>query len=239
MSNDKAKHLDEIAVAYDPSDPALFFDYWFKRFEADAVRPWMNMENVLELGGATGESASLIAHDCRKYTVVEGSPVNCEILRHRLPRVEVIEKFWEDYVPSEKFSDIILFETLEHYSDPVSLLARCATWLQPGGRIHISVPNGESLHRRVAVKMGLQQTALELNENDVRQGHLRNYSRTLLENDVNRAGLKAIYSCGLFLKIVPNYMMLSWDEELLRGINALASDRIQDAAELFFVCEVE
>ena len=237
VKNAKAEELDEIAAGYDPSNPHQFFDYWFKRFEAEAVQPWIVGENVLELGGATGESASLLQQECKKYVVVEGSPFNCEVIRRRLPSVEVIEAFWEDYVPQEQFTDIILFETLEHYSDPISLLERCKGWLTDNGRVHISVPNGNSLHRQVAVKMGLQSDPLELNDNDVSQGHLRNYSSISLKADIEAAGLRVVHERGLYLKLVPNSMMLSWNEKLLRGINDLAKNRMDEAAELFMVCE--
>ena len=237
MQDSRSKQLDEIANGYDPSNPAEFFDYWFKRFEAKALAPWLKGSNVLELGGATGESAFLISPHCDRYVVVEGSPFNCEVIKKRLPKVEVIEAFWEDYQPESLFTDIILFETLEHYSDPVSLLDRCRKWLTPDGRIHVSVPNGESLHRQVAVKMGLQSSATEVNSNDAKQGHLRNYSVRTMTDDLHAAGLKIVFSRGLYLKLVPNSMMLNWNEELLWGINAIAESRIDDSAELFFVCE--
>ncbi len=237
MNDDRSEKLDKIANGYDPSNPAEFFDYWFKRFEAQAVAPWLHGKSVLELGGATGESAFLISPNCENYLIVEGSPLNCEVIKRRLPKVEVIEAFWEEFKPASKFSDVILFETLEHYSDPVSLLKRCSEWLQENGRIHISVPNGESLHRRVAVAMNLQSSATEVNQGDIAQGHLRNYTVQTIVNDIESAGLKIIYSRGLFLKLVPNSMMLEWNKELLSGINTIAEDRIQDSAELFFVCE--
>ena len=239
VNDNKSEELDKIANGYDPSNPSEFFDYWFKRFEADAVKPWLRGENVLELGGATGESAFLISPFCERYLIVEGSPFNCEVISRRLPSVEVVEAFWEDFQPEMQFSDIILFETLEHYSDPVSLLQRCARWLRPNGRIHVSVPNGESLHRRVAVAMGMQSSPTEVNQNDSNQGHLRNYSISTLTSDVAAAGLKVVYSRGLYLKLVPNSMMLEWNEELLRGINEIAEHRIEDAAELFLVCEIK
>lgn len=238
MDAERVGELDRIARGYDPSNPAEFFDYWFKRFEAEAVQPWLAGRQLLELGGATGESAMLISPYSDRYVIVEGSPVNCEMIRRRLPHVDTVECFWEEYQPNEVFSDVILFETLEHYSDPVSLLARCAKWLAPNGRIHVSVPNGESLHRRVAVHMGLQPSSVHLTDGDRLQGHLRNYSLTTLRADISAAGLRCVHERGLFLKVVPNRMMLDWSEDLLWGINRLAADRIEDAAELFVVCEL-
>lgn len=237
MIDKKSAELDKIASNYDPSNQAEFFDYWFKRFEAEAITPWLHGENVLELGGATGESAFLISPLCKKYMIVEGSSLNCEVIKRRLPAVEVVQEFWEEFTPESKYSDIILFETLEHYSDPVSLLKRCSKWLTENGRIHISVPNGESLHRRVAVAMKLQLSAAEVNQNDIKQGHLRNYSVETMTSDIKSAGLKIIFSRGLFLKLVPNSMMLEWSRDILNGINSIAESRIGDSAELFFVCE--
>jgi SAM-dependent methyltransferase len=239
VSKKKSEELDKIANGYDPSNPSEFFDYWFKRFEADALKPWLYGKNVLELGGATGESAFLISPSCEHYLIVEGSRINCEIIQQRIPKVKVVEAFWEDFQPDSLFSDIILFETLEHYSDPVLLLERSRKWLTPNGRIHISVPNGESLHRQVAVAMGMQSTPTEVNPGDMSQGHLRNYSLDTLTSDVVSAGLKIVYSRGLFLKLVPNAMMLQWNQELLYGINAISERRIADAAELFLVCEAQ
>ncbi len=237
MSEAQVNELDEIARSYDPSDPTKSFDYWFKRLEADAVLPWLAGGEVLELGGATGELTSLLVDSVDSYTIVEGSSVNVAVLRERLPSVHVIEGLWEQYEPERTFTDIVLFEALEHYDVPVRLLERCATWLEPGGRIHISVPNGNSLHRQVAVEMGMQPEPTTLNDSDRAQGHLRNYTTETLTADIQAAGLRVVHSRGLFLKLVPNRMMLDWNEELIRGIDALARTRTEIAAELFFVCE--
>jgi SAM-dependent methyltransferase len=237
VANRQIEDLDRIAEGYDPSDPSKSFDYWFKRFEADAISPWLAGSSILELGGATGELTSLLCGDVDRYTVVEGSRLNAAVLRDRLPSVTVVEGLWEEYEPADSFSDIVLFEALEHYVDPVSLLERCSGWLDPGGRIHISVPNGQSLHRRVAVAMGSQSTPEELVESDRAQGHLRNYSLAALTADVEAAGLRVVHARGLYLKLVPNRMMTTWPEDLVRAINSLAADRPEEAAELFVVCE--
>ena len=60
---------------------------------------------------------------------------------------------------------------LEHVEKPVALLSRAATWLAPGGRLLVDVPNGLSLHRMVGVKMGLLKEPCELNQRDLDLGH--------------------------------------------------------------------
>lgn len=236
---DKGAVLDEIATRYDPSDPAQCFDYWFKTLEARAGRRWLNGRNVLELGGATGQLTSLMCVGTQRYTLVEGSHLNCIRLRERLADVDVIESFWEDYTPTEQFSDIILFGALEHYSDPVELLARCAGWLEPGGRILISVPNGRSLHRQVGVQMGLLTDPLELVDADRIQGHLRNYDVDLMRQHITAAGLRVVHHEGLFMKLAPNRLMLDWPPELVLAIDDVAKQYPEVAAEIFMVAEVD
>lgn len=234
MSNEK---LDQIAETYDPSDPTRHFDYWFKRFEAQVFTKWSVGRRFLELGGATGESSMLLSEGSDRYVIVEGSKLNVDLLTRRLPRCQVVHAMWEEFVTDELFSDIILFETLEHYHDPVSLLQTCKRWLEPGGRVHLSVPNGHSLHRQVGVKLGLMESPTDLIGSDVAQGHLRNYSLDSLRADVLEAGLAVVHEQGLFLKLVPNSMMLEWKPELIWAINELAKDRPHESAELYMVCE--
>lgn len=234
VSNEK---LDQIAEGYDPSDPTRYFDYWFKRFEAKVFASWSVGRKFLELGGATGESSSLLSERADRYVIVEGSTFNVNLLTKRLPHCEVVHAFWEEFVTEELFTDIILFETLEHYHDPVSLLQTCRRWLEPGGRIHLSVPNGLSLHRQVGVELGLMKSPTDLIDSDTAQGHLRNYSLESLRADVRQAGLEVVHEQGLFLKLVPNSMMLDWKPELIWAINELAKDRPHESAEIYLVCE--
>ena len=58
-------------------------------------------------------------------------------------------------------------------AEPVQLLRWVRTWLQPTGRLHVVVPNADSLHRRVGVAMGALGRVDELSERDRRFGQLR------------------------------------------------------------------
>jgi hypothetical protein len=87
--------------------------------------------------------------------------------------------------------------------------------------------------------MGLLDQATDLNASDKAQGHLRNYTLDHLQRDVSEAGLRVVHQRGLFLKLVPNSLMLEWDPKLLWAINELAYARPHEAAEIFLVCESE
>jgi trans-aconitate methyltransferase len=218
VSTAKTELLDGIAERYDPTDAATEFDYWLKRLQADAVEPWVRGAAALELGCATGELTALLAPRCAAYDVVEGSARNIAAARQRVPGARYHHSLWEDFVPDGRYSDVIAFNALEHVEDPVGLLRSAGAWLEPGGRIHVAVPNALSLHRLIGVEMGLQPDPVSLTEADRAQGHHRNYTIDALLADLCAAGLHVLHWEGVFLKLLPNRQMVGWDPALITAI---------------------
>ena len=62
---------------------------------------------------------------------------------------------------------------LEHVDNPVLLLEKMKTWINPKGKIIIIVPNKESVHRQLAVTMGMQPELDTLGARDKLVGHQR------------------------------------------------------------------
>ncbi len=235
-ASDRRNRLDGIAQVYDPSNPHEHFDFWLKRLEAETVADRIRGTHAIELGCATGESTALLAPLFDKYSVVEGSAHNIEIARQRCPWVEFEHALWEEFQPKDRqFSDAILFGALEHAESPVDVMMLAASWLAPGGLIHIMVPNGLSLHRLVGVEMGLQPDPLRLTEADLAQGHMRNYTLDGILADVRSAGLHVVDWKGIFLKVLANRQMLSWEWPLIHALHAVAQRLPEHAAELY-VC---
>lgn len=72
------------------------------------------------------------------------------------------------------------------------------------GVILCAVPNSHSLHRQIAVKMGILENENSLNETDIKNGHRRVYNYNSLKNDFFAAGLKIKFSGGYWLKPLSN-----------------------------------
>jgi len=66
---------------------------------------------------------------------------------------------------------------LEHVEDSVEVLSDVRAW---GKRLIMLVPNALSIHRLVAVEMGLLEAPDAFNELDQRLGHRRVYHPDLL-----------------------------------------------------------
>ena len=185
------------------------------------------------MGCATGELTSLLVEGTGDYHVVEGSMRNIEVARTRAPAAVFHHALFEDFEPPKPFSDILLVCALEHVEDPVDILRRAARWMEPAGRIHIVVPNAESLHRYVGVSMGMLGTIKDLSESDVRIGHRRVYDVGALVADVRDAGLETLHWQGIFLKIVSNRQMLGWDPALITALDDVATRFPANASELY------
>lgn len=241
MSGDQAGHanlteeLETIAGRYDPSDSSQEFDFHLKRVQAEAIRSMLIGTAVLELGCATGELSGLVAPGLDHYEIVEGSSKNVEASRPRVPDAIFHCSLWEEFETDTRFSDILIVCALEHVDEPVPLLQRSSRWLAPGGRIHVIVPNADSLHRMVGVEMGLIPERTAPSESDLRIGHRRVYTIDTLTRDIEDAGLSVLHWEGLFLKVLANSQMLDWDLDLIRALAVVGRRFPGNCAELYAV----
>ena len=233
QSRSETERLDRIAATYDPSNPDEEFDYFLKRLHREVVGPWLLGARVLEMGCSTGELTSLLSPLAKEYHVVEGSQKNIDVAKRRVPTGTYFHSLWEDFTPNTEYSDIVLSNALEHAREPVPLLERLRDWLGADGRIHIVVPNSESLHRHVGVAMGMLESSTALSESDLRIGHYRVYSIETLLADVRAAGLLPRHWQGIFLKVLSNRQMLGWNWELIHALHEVGQRLPAHCAELY------
>jgi trans-aconitate methyltransferase len=233
----ETERLEEVAHRYDPSNPAEEFDYHTKRLHVGVIGPWLRGDRVLEMGCATGELTSLMAPSAEAYEVVEGSPKNVAVASDRVPGVRFHTSLWEEFTPTELYSDILHVCALEHVVDPVEVLARARGWLRPHGRLHVIVPNSDSLHRYVGVELGVLATRKELSASDHRIGHRRVYDIDELRTDIRAAGFRVVHWQGILLKVLSNQQMLGWDFELIEALNEVGQRFPTQCAELYAVAE--
>jgi SAM-dependent methyltransferase len=232
-SQDLRRSLDEIAHRYDPSDPSEEFDFYLKRLHLEVAGPWITGDHILEVGCATGELASLLRPLAKSYSIVEGSEANIEKTRERVPDARFHHCLWEEFAPSDRFSDIVCFNALEHAARPVQLLERMRAWLEVGGRLHVVVPNARSLHRLIGVEMGMIPTIDSLNESDRRIGHFRVYDIDTLRRDLFAGGFGIAHWQGLFLKMLSNRQMLEWNWDFIHALHIVGQRFPENCAELY------
>jgi trans-aconitate methyltransferase len=215
----------------------LDFDKRLIRFRFETLRPYLKGSDGLELGPAEGQMTRLLLDYFASLTVVDGSSA----LLAQIPdsgSLTKVHSLFEDFVPDRTFTTIVMEHILEHVDRPVDLLKRARSWLAPAGRLLAGVPNGHSIHRLVAVKMGLLTDPCELNPRDRALGHRRVYTPETFKADIEAAGLRIVTRGGVFFKPLSNQQIEShWTEEMVRGFYELGNDFPDLAAELYAVCE--
>lgn len=223
------KHLEEIAKNYHLQGeyPDMFIEAICQKYEINWLKEHISYTaKVLDLG--LGDGLFLEAfHDHPDFTILEGSELLAEFGTKKIesqgwhPRV--IHTFFENYEPSEQVDVIIASHVLEHVSNPLQILDLCRKWLKNGGKLIVIVPNKESLHRRLGVKMGLQRELDDLSPRDHAVGHLRVYSLATLAEQIANSGYRITEERGFFTKSLANSQMLHLSPEVIYGLCELSS----------------
>lgn len=214
----------------------LDFDKRLIRFRYLSLKRHIQPGSCLELGPAEGEMTQFLVKDVEKLTVVDGAGELLDKIPD-YPGLVKVNSLFEDFETDEKYDTIVMEHILEHVDDPVALLKRVRNWLSPAGKLLIGVPNGNSIHRLVAVKMGLLKHHCDLNGRDVALGHRRVYTSETLQNDILEAGFHPIEIGGVFFKPLSNQQIQdNWSEEMIQGFYELGKDFPEYAAELYAVC---
>ena len=215
----------------------LDFDRKLIHYRYKTIKKHIKGPFGLELGSAEGEMTQYLIDDFEHLTSVDGSNELLKLIPYYENHTK-IHSFFEDYKPEKKFNTIIMEHILEHVDNPIEIMQLAKKWLEEDGVMLLGVPNALSIHRLVAVKMGLLKTPDELNARDHALGHQRVYSMTTFLKDIEKAGLKVIEKGGVFFKPLSNAQIENnWNEEMIEGFYELGKDFPENAAELYVVCQ--
>lgn len=223
MSEKEIQHLESITPFYEEGDP---MDELLIEREIDIIRRACEdySKRALEVGCGNGYSTQRLAEIFPRLEIIEPSKGNIELLRRRMPHAECHNVLLEDFEPSGKFDYIFFLNVIEHIEDPIASLVQLARLLNDEGLIFISAPNCMSLNRRAGYRMGLLPSYDTLAPKDLRVGHRRLYTKKMLEDHCDQAGLRVIDLKGLYLKPLSEKQMIELGNEVIRAFLALGED---------------
>ncbi len=168
--------------SFDPGNEKVTYT-WLLRFTKEA-------HSILEIGCSTGFfSRHLVARGCR-VVGVELDPtaaIKAQLVCQRII-VGDIETTNVQAQVNEKFDAVILGDVLEHLQSPGALLTHIReSWLTPGGRVALSVPNsGHWIFRREVLRGRFPYRQYGLFD----QNHLRFFTRASLRALIVDSGYK-------------------------------------------------
>lgn len=178
-------------------------------------------QSLLELGLGHGITATTFAPHFKRHVVIDASPAVIANFRQRYPRakIEIVESYFEIFETPDKFDVIVFGYILEHVDNPVLILKHFRKFLNPNGRMFVTVPNAEVLNRKLGHLAGMLPDMQQLSEHDLLLGHKRYYTVQSLTKDVEEAGYIVKRMEGIYLKPLTTSQMLS----------LMLDDRIIDA----------
>jgi len=231
------ERLKKVAKKYSPSEGEIEFN--MINYRLDTMIPYLKGPKIFEMGCSTGAMTRRLAKKFSNLTVIDGSKNYIDYVRKlvKAKKVKFINSLFEDFKTEEKFDDIILANALEHVKNPVVVLKKAKSWLKKNGRVHIIVPNAESLHRRIGQKMGIIKKLISFNENDRKVGHRRVYIKKTLQKDVERAGLRVVKKQGIFLKPLSYFQMSGLDKIFLDALYEIGKELPDYCSTIYFICK--
>jgi 2-polyprenyl-3-methyl-5-hydroxy-6-metoxy-1,4-benzoquinol methylase len=214
--------LDRLADDYYLNDKVVdhHIEHWMQLASVPRILGQIAPSSrVLTMGHGNGLLTDVMIERGIDLELLEGSPKLCEeAQRQHGERLRVHCAMFEDFDAPGVYDTVLSLHVMEHVTDPVVTFRQAATWLKPGGTLIVVVPNRNSIHRRVALEMGLIGALEEFSPRDHLVGHLRVYSLDLLAADLAAAGLQPEHRFGYFIKSLPNSMMLNYSEELVTAL---------------------
>ena len=181
------KKLDCIAQEYhlNKAIPDMHIENlsqeYFIKWLLSHVKPSMR---VLELGYGDGLVTQALLQAGVELTVLEGASGLVKVARKEHPKLNCVHTLFESYTPEadQHFDLVLASHVLEHVDNPALLLQRIHHWLSDEGQLIAVVPNKNSVHRQLAVLMGLQPELDTLSKRDLMVGHQRVFSLQSLES---------------------------------------------------------
>ncbi|MFX1343480.1 MAG: class I SAM-dependent methyltransferase [Promethearchaeota archaeon] len=245
---ERKKNIDDIAEWYD--SPSGFTKEWPKlyqkliSFRYQAIKPYLKGKSILEIGFANGDMTQYLFRHFEVVIGLEGGQPFIEKIKKRFPehyksgQLKIIHTLVENFDSEDKYDVVLMSHVLEHLDNPVEILRKLKKFVKKDGVILILVPNANSLHRQVGVKMNILRRVDELNEQDKKLGHKRVYTWNILKKQIIKADLKILKFEGYFLKPLANSQIEKWfSEDLINAFYELGNEYQEISLEILAVCQ--
>jgi len=224
MSNQKKFSSFDYSTIREIPEQALRINLLEKRINQLIKR---KSSSVLEVGLGSGEVSLMLSNQFENVISIDSDIEICRSTKKFLneknvENVKIIHSKIEDIENIDLndcfFNHVILLNFLEHVENPVLILKLISKRLGKNGIIHITVPLANSLHRLLAVEMGLIKSTTEIAESDKHFGHYRIYTLELLKQHIVEAELKIDFEQSFYLKPLPTSILTSLPSEIHEGL---------------------
>jgi len=242
-----AKTLEQISSQYLTPTADRSVDQKMMMFVADHVIGSLPAADgrVLELGVGDQVWTPMLLAKYRDVTTVDGAASLLDAMGQKLAGTESASRWhpvaslFEDFIPETLFDLVLVTYVLEHVDDAKAVIKQARKrWVRAGGLLAVVVPHATSLHRRLAVHMGLARNPAELGDSDRKLGHKHCFTHVEMEALLIDAGFKIREKRGMFTKVLPNSLLTACSDAQLKGLFDLGRELpIEYSAAIYFLAE--
>lgn len=236
-------NLENIAQRYD----SLHED-WKSLEEAVREKEFSNLvsfcssshQSVIEFGLGDGVFTSMLCERFSTVQAIDAAETTIDLLKSRLhyDNLSFEQSYVENYTTEMTYDVIVMSHILEHLDDPIGALKNVKKLMHQDSLLYISVPNANSLHRLVAVKMGLLERPDSLNQRDVELGHKIVYFPSNFRSVVESAELNIVSFGGVMIKPLANSQISKdWSSNMVDGFIALGDDLPELCGDIYVVAK--
>jgi len=218
-------------------DPDLDFDAVYTRATARRIAAHVRRgDRVLEAGAATGlMTAALVQAGAGVLALDRSASYLQRLVARGLAGVDTaVCDLDGDPLPDGPFDHVVATNLLHELADPAAFLARCSGVLAAHGLVHVSVPNPTSLHRLVALELGLLDDLGSLSARAEGLSTRRMLDLEALRAHAAHAGLAEVAATGVVCKPLPNSLMEQLPAEVLDGLDRV-SHRVPELCAMTLV----
>jgi 2-polyprenyl-3-methyl-5-hydroxy-6-metoxy-1,4-benzoquinol methylase len=206
-------------------DPDTDFDRHYTVATGTRIRRWFRPgDGVLELGCATGLMTSLFVERDVVVDAVERTPAYHRAAEARgLSRTTFHLSDIDDFCSDRRYEHVVAAHLVNELPDPLALLRRVREeFLAPGGLAHISLTNPHSLHRLVAMEMGILDTPESLSDRGRSLATVEIFDGERLEALAREAGLVCVHREPVLLKPFTNAQLADLPDGVIAGLDRVA-----------------
>ena len=225
---------------------AADFDYKMHHYNIRLFESFLKNSNCLELGCYHGAMTKKLANVSQKVTAIDFDDVCVASTKENCreeSNVTVLQADFFDYEGYEKHDVIYFSHTLEHIEDDRKLLEVIYTKMKKDALLITIVPNGESLSRKIAVKMGIMEDELIVTDFEKSIGHFRTYSMQKFQELFKSFPFSEFKFGGIMPKIFSNHQFDQSlecniiDDKFLDALFELSDEYTQICASIYSICK--
>lgn len=201
--------------------------------------------SILEIGCGISPASDWISR-FKSLTILEPGAEFYEIAKSKtlnLQNVQILMTTSEQnpVLIAAPFDVILINSLLHELAEPEKLLNSLHAYCHSNTKIFINVPNAHSLHRLLAVHMGIQKSPEELSEFNHKFQQSRVFTIETLTALVNQCKYDVIYTETAFLKPFTHTQMQAMldknilNDNILDGLYKLSVEMPEQGAEIYMI----